>query len=73
MKTIDSHNSGIITLRSSHGKTTNICNKCQEDILNSNRLMETRRDTDFMMTETGVPEQLKTIKDEDLEAKLNQI
>ena len=71
MKTIDSHNSGIITLRSNNGKTTNICNKCQEDILNSNRLMETRRDNDFIMPENDVPDQLKTIKDEDLEAKLN--
>jgi len=66
MKTIDSHNSGIITLRSSYGKTTNICNKCQEDILNSNRLMETRRDNDFIMPESEVQDQLKTIKDEDL-------
>lgn len=71
MKTIESHNSGIITLRSSNGKTTNICNKCQEDILNSNRLIETRRDNDFIMPENDVPDQLKTIKDEDLEAKLN--
>lgn len=71
MKTIDSHNSGIITLRSSNGKTTNICNKCQEDILNSNRLMETRRNNDFIIPENDVPDQLKTIKDEDLEAKLN--
>ena len=71
MKTIDSHNSGIITLRSSNGKTTNICNKCQEDILNSNRLVETRRDADFIIPEIGVP--LKTIKDEDLEAKLNKL
>ena len=71
MKTIDSHNSGIITLRSSYGKTTNICNKCQEDILNSNRLVETRRDADFIIPEIGIP--LKTIKDEDLEAKLNKL
>lgn len=66
MKTIDSRNSGIITLRSSNGKTTNICNKCQEDILNSNRLIETRRDNDFILPENDVPDHLKSIKDEDL-------